>query len=171
MSSSFIEGTMLEMTWVEIDEHAKKDAIVIFPAAVVEEHGPHMTVATDIIFSYVMAREAQKLFAKKGVDSIIAPPFYWGINGTTKDMPGSFNVSNETCTAMLVDIFMSLKKWGFRKILAIPGHGENDHLRCIDKALGIVYERTGPGGYVIMTSLFAQKAGIQPSNQSFWIPD
>lgn len=161
--SSFISETMLEMSWVEIEEAAKKEAVVFFPIAVVEEHGPHMSVSVDIFMSYLLARRARELLQERGIDSIIAPPFYWGINGTTLKLPGSFYVSKETAVAMLVDIFMSLKNWGFKKIIAIPGHGEKDHLRAIDEALKIVHERTGEGAFMIVPSIMTEGSGIESS--------
>lgn len=163
MNSSFISGTMLEMSWVEIRDKAKKGAVVLFPIAVVEEHGPHMSVAVDIFMSYLMAREAQKHLSAADVDTVIAPPFYWGVNGTTKKFPGSFYVSMDIVEKMLLDIYLSLKNWGFRKIISIPGHGEPDHLRAIDAALKTVYEISGEGAFMVVPSLMAGNTGLQNS--------
>jgi creatinine amidohydrolase len=163
MTSSFIRETMLEMTWVEIKEAAEKDAVVLFPIGVVEEHGPHLTVAADIYLSYLVAREARKYLQQRGKESIIAPPFYWGINGTTVKFPGSFVVSRKTMTAMLVELHMSLKNWGFKKIVDIPGHGETDHLLAIGDALKEVYESTGEGVYMVLPTFMAEKAGVKRS--------
>lgn len=161
MASSFIRDTMLEMTWVEIKEAAEKDAVVLFPIGVVEEHGPHMTVSADIYLSYLVAREARIYLKQRGKESIIAPPFYWGINGTTVKFPGSFVVSRQTMTAMLIELHMSLKNWGFKKIVDIPGHGETDHLLAIEDALKVVYENTGEGVYMVLPTFMAEKAGGQ----------
>ncbi len=163
ISSSFISGTMLEMSWVEIREAAQKGAAVLFPIAVVEEHGPHMSVSVDIFMSYLLARQAKERLKDLDIESLIAPPFYWGINGTTKKLPGSFFVSKETVVAMLTDLFMSLKNWGFKTIIAIPGHGEKDHLRAIDEALKTIFDRTGEGAFMIVPSIMAEGSGIQNS--------
>ena len=148
MISSFISGTMLEMTWTEIRQYAEKDTAVLFPIAVVEEHGPHMPVSVDIYLSYLLARETQKRLRNSGIDSIIAPPFYWGVNGSTKHIPGSFYATRETVVAILTDMFISLKSWGFNKIVAFSGHGESDHLSAIDDALKAVDEGTSTGVYM-----------------------
>jgi creatinine amidohydrolase len=163
MDSSFIRETMLEMTWIEIKEAAEHDAIVLFPIGVVEEHGPHLTVSADIYLSYLVAREARKYLKQQGKESIIAPPFYWGINGTTVKFPGSFVVTKQTMTAMLIELHMSLKNWGFKKIVDIPGHGETDHLLAIEDALKVVYEKTGEGAYMVLPTFMADKAGVKKS--------
>ncbi len=164
MASSFIDGTMLEMTYEEIKAHAENDTYVLFPIGVVEEHGPHMSVSVDILLPYKTALEGQKIFEKNGMNSIIAPPFYWGVNGTTKSFPGSFCVSKETFIAMLVDIFLSLKSWGFKNIIAIPGHGETDHLLGIRDALKTVYDKTGPGALMFLTTFVAEKSNIDAND-------
>ncbi len=163
MDSSFIRETMLEMTWMEIRDAASRGAIVLFPIGVVEEHGPHLNVSTDIYLSYVVAREARRALLRMGKEAIIAPPFYWGVNGTTVKFPGSFFVSRATMTTLLVELHMSLKQWGFKTIIDIPGHGETDHLLAIEDALKAVHERTGEGVYMVLPSFMAEKAGVKIS--------
>lgn len=163
MESSFIKDTMLEMTWLEIQEKIDKEATVLFPIAVVEEHGPHLSVSVDIFISYQIAHRTKELLAEKGIDSVIAPPFYWGINGTTQEFPGSFTVSKTTLVAMLTDLLLCLKKWGFKKIITIPAHGENDHILAMEESLKNVYKQTGEGAYMFALSFMTNKTGIKES--------
>lgn len=163
MSRTFIDNTMLEMTWEEIQQEIDRDAAVLFPIAVVEEHGPHLSVSVDICISYQIALQTRELLAEEGIPSVIAPPFYWGINGTTQDFPGSFTVSRETLTAMLKDLILCMKRWGFHKIIAIPAHGEDEHILAMDDALKDVYDETGAGAYMFCLSFMADKAGVKNS--------
>jgi len=45
---NIFEETMAHMTYVQIEEAARKGAIVLFPTAVIEEHGPHLPLAVDV---------------------------------------------------------------------------------------------------------------------------
>jgi creatinine amidohydrolase len=87
---SIFKDTMVEMSWQEVQKAAKNGAVVIFPIAVVEEHGPHMDLSPDIYLTSLGCRFLKQDLAKKGIEAIIAPPYYWGINQATGDFPGSF---------------------------------------------------------------------------------
>ncbi len=41
---SIFTDTMAELTWPEVKQESKQGAVVVFPIAVVEEHGPHIAV-------------------------------------------------------------------------------------------------------------------------------
>jgi creatinine amidohydrolase len=47
---------MASITWKEIEIEAKNKFIVLFPIGVIEEHGPHLTLAIDSLSSYLLCR-------------------------------------------------------------------------------------------------------------------
>jgi len=47
MGYSIFSDTMADMTFQQIEDAAKKNIPVLFPIAVIEEHGPHMCLGTD----------------------------------------------------------------------------------------------------------------------------
>ena len=55
---------MIDMNWTEIQCYAEKKAIVLLPLGVIEEHGPHMCLGTDIYLSYT-----QSVLIKERLDS------------------------------------------------------------------------------------------------------
>jgi len=69
------ENTMAHMTYVEIEQAAKEGEIVLFPIAVIEEHGPHLPLAVDVYGAYLQSRRVKAELKKKKIKSLIAPPF------------------------------------------------------------------------------------------------
>lgn len=132
---SIFTGTMVEMTWTEVEESAKRGDIVLFPIAVVEEHGPHMDLSPDIYMAYLFSRYLRQNLEKKGIRAVIAPPYYWGINSNTLKYPGTFTVRPETFKAVLFDIFSCLKAWEFSKVFIINSHGDRKHTGAISQAI------------------------------------
>ena len=134
MTYSIFENTMADMTYQEIEEAAKNDSIVLFPISVIEEHGPHLPLATDTYVAYKQALEIKKNLEKENIKTIIAPPFYWGINFITGSFTGSFTLQKSTMVQVLVDLLCNLQKWGFNKIFTTYCHGDIHHNTAILQA-------------------------------------
>lgn len=132
---SIFEDTMVEMTWVQVKESADNGDIVLFPIGVIEEHGPHMDLSPDVYCSYLASRFLRQKLQQKGIHSIIAPPYYWGISNDVKKYPGTFSVRPETFQAMLVDIFTSLNSWGFKYVFVLNAHGDPTHVDIIEQSI------------------------------------
>ncbi len=128
---SIFDDTMADITWPEIEKAVEKNAIVLLPVGVIEEHGPHIACGADIYLSYLHCKLIKQELTKSGIAAIIAPPFYWGINTSTRNFPGSFDIRPETMKALLADIVSNLKHWGFKKAYYINCHGEGGHNRVI----------------------------------------
>lgn len=140
---SIFAETMVDMTWLEVERAAKTGAIVLLPVGVVEEHGPHMCLGSDIYMTYLPCKLARRALAAKGIEAVVAPPFYWGINVATGAYPGSFTVRRSTMEALLIDTFACLKKWGFKKVFVLNGHGDTVHKSALN---GAVAEANAGGG-------------------------
>ena len=48
---------MSEMTYKQIEKLVEQDAIVLFPVGIIEEHGPHLPLGTDIYLAYTQAHD------------------------------------------------------------------------------------------------------------------
>jgi len=96
---NIFEGTMAHMTYLQIEEAAREGTSVLFPIGVIEEHGPHLPLAVDVYGSYLQSRGVKSELERKGIKSLIAPPFYWGINVATGSFGGSFKVVGQDGTA------------------------------------------------------------------------
>jgi creatinine amidohydrolase len=119
---------MAVMNWKEVEKAAKDGAIILLPTGVIEEHGPHLSLAVDSLCGYLLCKKVREKLSKLDISSLITPPFYWGINNATGGFPGSFTVRKETLENMIIDILYSLKRWQFKEIFIINWHGDKEHI-------------------------------------------
>lgn len=160
MGYSIFEETMADMTWVEIEELAKDDTIVLFPMGVIEEHGPHLCLGTDIYLSYTGCKQLKSKLEAMGKKVLIVPPYYWGINNVTAAFPGSFTVRKETLKNMIYDILSCLKQWGFKHVYCFYGHGDIDHINAIIEAIVDVRQDTKLDVKMVVEGFSLQRFGL-----------
>jgi creatinine amidohydrolase len=132
---SIFDGTIADMTWTEVEQAAKNKAIMIVPIGVIEQHGPHLPLATDTYGAYILSRLIQQELEKQEIPSVIAPPYYYGITFTSRMFPGSLNVSSEAMATILAEILTSYMNSGFKKQFIISHHGEPAHNLAIFHAM------------------------------------
>lgn len=132
---SIFEDTMVEMTWQEVQAGADRNAIVLLPIGIVEGHGPHLDLSPDFYLSTLSCRFLKQTLQEKGIEALIAPPFYWGISCDVAKYAGTFSIRPETMKGLLTDIFASLKSWGFRRVFISNAHGDRLHIETIEKAI------------------------------------
>jgi creatinine amidohydrolase len=83
---------MADMTFPEVERAAKAGAIALWALGVIEQHGPHLPLATDVYVPSAVLQRARRLLSQRGIESVIVPPFYWGVNHVTGRFTGSFVV-------------------------------------------------------------------------------
>ena len=132
---SIFTDTMVEMTWQEVENEAKKNSLVLLPIGIIEEHGPHMDLSPDVYCAYLFCKLLKRKLNSKNLKSIIAPPFYWGVGKDTHKFPGTFSVRPETMKSLLVDIYTSLDSWGFKNIFIVNSHGDRTHIDMIESSI------------------------------------
>ena len=52
---NIFKDTMSEMTYKQIEKLVEQDAIVLFSVGIIEEHGPHLPLGTDIYLAYTQS--------------------------------------------------------------------------------------------------------------------
>jgi len=149
--NSIFHETMVDMAWPEVEEAANQSAIILLPTAVIEEHGPHMSCSIDTYGAYLACKLVRRELESRGIKTLIAPPFYWGINRTTHVFPGTFTVRKETMKALLHDILDSLKSWGFTDIFNINGHGDGQHCVTIFESIIDARNNLGINAYCVLS--------------------
>jgi creatinine amidohydrolase len=127
MSEKLLSDTMAEMTAAVIEAAARRNAAVLLPIGVMEAHGPHLPIGTDAFIALQLCRLTQKYAARHGKETLIAPPYYWGINGVLGEFAGSFRIRTETAAALLADVIDSLVANDFRDVFVISHHGDHAH--------------------------------------------
>ena len=110
-----------ELSWFDVQEYLKSDALIILPIGSVEQHGPHLPLATDSINVLYLAKQAA---TAAGV--LVAPTIKTGVSFNHYDFPGTLSVQPQTLTNLVVDVVKSLIHHGFNKIILLNGHGGNN---------------------------------------------
>lgn len=113
------------MTWQEYNSKVK-DHILIIPVGSTEQHGPHLPLGVDVI----IAEEYSKALAEK-VKAVIAPPITYGYksqpaSGGGPLFPGTVDLNGATVTAIMRDVLQEFIDDGWKRILIMSGHYEND---------------------------------------------
>jgi len=124
MMAGMFQNTMVNMKWTDIQNCVDENALVLLPLGVIEEHGPHLCLGTDIYTAHIQSIHVQQRLEQKGLKVVIAPPFYWGVCQSTGGFIGSFKIRRETARALLFDILTSLAEFGFKNIYGINAHGD-----------------------------------------------
>jgi creatinine amidohydrolase len=136
---------MAAMTATQIAAAAKGGAGVLLPIGVIEAHGPHLPTGTDAFIATQLCRMTQRYAAQAGADYLIAPPYYWGINGILGEFTGSFNIRPETARALLIDVIDSIVANGFGEVLLVSHHGDRAHNDMIVDVLKLMHGRGRTG--------------------------
>jgi len=146
---SIFHQTMVDLPWPEIKQAAQDGAIVLFPVAVIEEHGPHMGLGADVYLTYLWSKLTRQALQARGIQTLIAPPYYWGINVSTGAFPGSFTVRADTMKAVFYDIHASLRRWGFKFVFSMNLHGDPRHRSVLTEAVQTSRDELGMGAYLV----------------------
>lgn len=108
-----------------IGEYARKNALIIIPVGMIEQHGPHLPVSTDNIIANGIARLIADSIADR-IPTLVMPCVFTGYHGKNlMDWPGSARVMPESLYHYVYDICESLCQGGFKKIMFINAHGQN----------------------------------------------
>ena len=163
---SIFHETMVDMNWPDVEKAAEQGAVVLLPTAVIEEHGPHMSCGIDTYGAYLVCKLTRRELESRGIKTLIAPPFYWGINATTHVFPGTFTVRKETMKALLHDILSSLKSWGFNDIFNLNFHGDGQHCITVLESIVDARETLGLNAYCVLSEMEIMRYGLS-GNEPF----
>lgn len=110
-----------ELTAVQFKDAVEKSSeTVIIPIGVLEKHGPHMPLGTDVYTAREIAlRAAEMEYA------VVFPWYYFSQINEAKQQPGTISYSPELIWKMLQETLDELNRNGFKKIILINGHGGN----------------------------------------------
>ena len=138
MEYSCFDGTMMNMTYPEVEKAIKNESLVFLPIGTVEAHGPHLPLGTDTYGAMELAKICKSLLKRRGVESVIAPPFILGISNILADFPGTFRFRNTTFIECLKDFCTSLKSHGFKLQVILNHHLEKDHVISLFEAMEMI---------------------------------
>jgi len=101
-------------------------AILVLPVGAVEQHGPHLPLTVD---TEIPVRIASMLVERLKV--IVAPAVPYGArslpqSGGGPSFPGTINIRGSVLTEYLKDVIVGYIATGFRSIVILNGHYENE---------------------------------------------
>jgi creatinine amidohydrolase len=115
------------LNWKQVDALPRESTLLVLPTAAIEQHGPHLPLATDtLINNLLLGRALEKLTPELPVYAL--PPVHYGKSNEHIGFPGTLSVSAATFMAILRDLGASLSSAGFRKLVLYNTHGGNTSL-------------------------------------------
>ncbi len=122
---------MGEMTVKDIEEYLQHNQTIILPYGVVEQHGHHLPLDTDIRLG-----NALSLKFAEALDCIVAPSMNYCFSGGM--LKGTINIKPNTFSNMMGEIIESLALQGFKNIIIVPGHCGSESLYHLKESLRIL---------------------------------
>lgn len=121
--------TNLSPKWEELTAGDFKQAIAkaqgtcLLPFGILEKHGPHLPLGTDLLnVRYVAEHAAQQEYA------VIFPEYYAGQIFEAKHEPGTIAYSPDLQLRLLQETTDEMARNGCKKVVIVNGHGGNESL-------------------------------------------
>lgn len=112
-----------ELTAAQFVQAVEKAAgTCIIPLGVMEKHGEHLPLGTDLF----ACRETARLAAAQEF-VIIFPAYYFSQIFEARHQPGTIAYSEKLIFELLQETCAELARNGFKKIILFSGHGGNEH--------------------------------------------
>ena len=146
--SAAASGGILELgnlTWTEIDALSRDSTLFLLTVGMLEEHGPHLPIASDQIgVEYEAGQVAKRLGrALPGWNVVMMPTVNYGSAGANHVggmpvHPGTYGVRQSTLRALIADIGGQVAQNRFRWVFVMSGHGAPTHSIAINEACDFV---------------------------------
>jgi creatinine amidohydrolase len=124
------------LTWRQVREAAASDPVVLIPIACVETQGPWTPVGMEFVMADRLA-----LDAAERTGSLALPAIPFGNSDSFMNIPGTIFVRPEVLIELYYDVFRSVVRAGFGRILCLSYHIPNQPF--IERAARRLREETG----------------------------
>ncbi|SFH08673.1 creatininase family protein [Pontibacter chinhatensis] len=101
----------------------KSNRTCILPIGILEKHGPHAPLGSDLIH----VREWSAMAAKQEY-AVVFPDYFYGQVYEAKQQPGTFALPSRVVWDLLEATVEEIARNGFDKIVIVNGHGGNPQL-------------------------------------------
>lgn len=101
----------------------KSDSTCILPIGILEKHGPHGPIGSDLIkVRQWSARATKKEYA------VVFPDYFYGQINEAKQQYGTFSLPSSLVMELLESTCKEIGRNGFKKIIIVNGHGGNPQM-------------------------------------------
>lgn len=125
---------MNQMTVLDMKRAMEKTKTVIIPVGVVEQHGYHLPLSTDIL-NAVKPLE----IAGDRLNAVVAPSVNYCFSGG--ELLGTVNVSPNTFGLYISEICSEFVRMGFENIVLVLGHAGTDNRNALKNSLQMLLRR------------------------------
>ncbi|MHB1178124.1 MAG: creatininase family protein [Daejeonella sp.] len=121
--ASYATAQELPVRWDELTASdfpkalEKSSQTIILPIGILEKHGPHVPIGSDLIHVREWAmRATQKEYA------VVFPDYFYGQINEARQQPGTFSLPSKLIWDMLDATIEEFARNGFKRIVIINGH-------------------------------------------------
>ncbi|NPV55037.1 MAG: creatininase family protein [Firmicutes bacterium] len=115
------------MTVKEMREALQETKTVILPVGVIEQHGYHLPLNTDVYNACELGR-----LASERTGCLVAPPITYSFSGGT--LPGTINISPQLVSLLIMEACQALASHGLENIIILLGHGGTENTKATQDA-------------------------------------
>ncbi|MEV4343623.1 creatininase family protein [Actinoplanes sp. NPDC049596] len=102
------------------DERRRGAKVAVLPVGSFEQHGAHLPLATDTVVACSIAERVAAAY-----DLFLLPPVTISCSHEHSAWPGTVSISHSTLSAIVSDVFGSLRLSGIERLALVNGHGGN----------------------------------------------
>src|SRR5262249_27011191 len=96
-------------SWKDVEAHAAANRLAVLPFGALEQHGPHLSLATDTVLAEGVAGAIAD-----ALDALLLPAMPLGDSWGFHTFPGTVTLEHDTVAAVGLDVCRSLASTGFR---------------------------------------------------------
>ncbi|MER6012019.1 creatininase family protein [Streptomyces bluensis] len=138
------------------------DTVAVLPVGAIEQHGPHLPVATDYFMAEAVAEGAARA-AGADCEITLLPGLAYAKSDEHAWSPGTLWLSASTLFAVLDDLGRSLATGPVRRLAFLNAHGGNSALLAV--ALRELRVKYGLSTFLLHASLPADQGGTSPAGE------
>lgn len=102
---------------------ARSGGTCLLPFGIIEKHGPHLPLGTDLLdVRYAALHAAEQEYA------VVFPEYYFGQIFEAQHQPGTVAYSTHLQLELLQETTDEMARNGCKKVIIVNGHGGNEHL-------------------------------------------
>ena len=110
-----------QQRWPRVTPH---EVLLLVPIGSVEQHGPHLPLATDAMIANAVTRAAAERLDATGTPVLVAPSLNYGASGEHEGFPGTVSIGHEALFLLLAEFGRSATRWA-KGVIFVNGHGGN----------------------------------------------
>jgi creatinine amidohydrolase len=114
---------LAELTWADAAELRERDDVVgLVPTGAVEQHGPHLPLATDFLIAEQLARAVAEALP---VPVVVAPVLAGGLSDHHLAFPGTVTLSRDVFGGWIDAQVAAFERMGIGRVAVFSAHGGN----------------------------------------------